>query len=94
MKILKSPVRQAYCSLWMLSGLKRWYSPLRRYWYWPPGSRLSSGSGRSGKARRWRSRTSAATSSMPIPSTREAVQVKYSSMNGWLRPMASNTCAP
>ena len=78
----------------MVSGLNRWYSPLRRYWYWPPGSRLSDGSGRSGNARAWRCAMSVAISSMPMPPMRDAVHVKYSSMNPWLRPIASNTWAP
>ena len=30
----------------------------------------------------------------PTPPTREVVPVKYSSMTSWLRPTASNSCAP
>ena len=39
---LKSFVRQACCSLWIDSGLKRWCSPSWRHLYLPPGSRSRS----------------------------------------------------
>jgi hypothetical protein len=41
-----------------------------------------------------RIRASFATTSMPTPPTRVAVQVKYSSMKSWFSPTASNTWAP
>jgi hypothetical protein len=47
-----------------------------------------------GEGGAWRIRTSSAITSRPMPPTREAVQVKYSSMTSWRRPTASNTCAP
>src|SRR5262249_20910777 len=34
----------------MVSGVKRWYSPPRRDWYCPPGSRAGAGRGRAGGA--------------------------------------------
>src|ERR1035441_2966435 len=38
LKTFSLPVRTAVCSLWMVWGLKRWYSPSSRHWYWPPAS--------------------------------------------------------
>src|SRR4029453_19040703 len=48
----------------------------------------------SGNAARCRTSTSGAITSMPMPPTRDGVQVKYSSITSWRRPTASNTCAP
>ncbi len=93
-KTLKSPVRTAYWSLCTVSGLKRWYSPSLRYWYWPPASSVVPLNLRAGKPRSCRVATSAAMVSRPMPETRDAVQVKYLSMTSRFRPIASKIWAP
>ena len=70
----------------MVSGLKRWYSPLWRHWMYSSssGSRMVRvGHLADAAPGSW------AITSNPAPWIREGVPVKYRSTTTWLRPMAS-----
>src|SRR5688500_8670874 len=87
--------RVACCSLAIASGVQVWSSPRTRQAYSPPASSMLRSTGSTGsKASAWMRIASSATSNSPMPSTLDAVPVKYLSTSERASPTASKSCEP
>ena len=87
-------LRVECCSLAIASGVHMCSSPRTRNAYSPPASSALASTGSLPNAALCTRIASSATSNTPMPSTLDAVPVKYLSTSGRDKPTASKICAP